>query len=185
MAPVRAVVPTLTRWGLTPDADLIYRALSMTGSRTSVQLVQELGMSQRRVARALDDLVAVAAVRVAVPVSRVRDRAWAPVALDEVLRRLRRRREPPLADERWQRHDLTARERDLVCLLSWGHNDQSAAAELGLSVRTVAYTMRTLMDRLGVDNRFQLALVLGATGTVLAPPPHRPAIAGTNNTATS
>ncbi len=37
------------------------------------------------------------------------------------------------------------------------------AAELRLSRRTVVYTLRGLMDRLNVENRFQLAMVLGAT----------------------
>nr|BFE70522.1 hypothetical protein GCM10020092_038230 [Actinoplanes digitatis] len=43
------------------------------------------------------------------------------------------------------------------------------AAELGLSRRTVSYTLRAVMDRLGVENRFQLALVLGAAYAI-APP---------------
>jgi DNA-binding CsgD family transcriptional regulator len=316
----------------------------MFGARTNAQLVRELGMSQARVARAVDELVAVAAVRAVAPVTRVRARAWEPAALGEVLDRLRRRREPPPPVERWRRHmatlgglglpavehlgarrwpsrtlarrrvaqltagerhehltinteevfdpaataaatpldrsiiarginvrvlglppsdgdrstayatggmyrvidrpplklmvfdrlvallpadpldlemgyvevddpaavralgglfdglwseardprrqgvppiELSTRERALVRLLCQGHTDQSAADELGLSVRTVAYTMRGLMDRLGVENRFQLAVVLGATGTVPAPPPHGPGIAGTDDTATS
>jgi DNA-binding NarL/FixJ family response regulator len=51
-------------------------------------------------------------------------------------------------------------------LLAQGHTDQTAAEELGVSPRTVAYAMRALMDRLGVENRFQLALLLGASGTL-------------------
>jgi hypothetical protein len=35
-------------------------------------------------------------------------------------------------------------------------------------MRTIAYTMRGLMDRHGVANRFQLGLVLGAAGVVRA-----------------
>jgi DNA-binding CsgD family transcriptional regulator len=62
--------------------------------------------------------------------------------------------------------ELSPRENALVGLLAVGHTDQTAADELGLSPRTVAYTMRALMDRLGVQNRFQLALALGAAGAV-------------------
>jgi DNA-binding NarL/FixJ family response regulator len=47
----------------------------------------------------------------------------------------------------------------------------SAAAELRISARTVTNIMRNLMDRLGVDNRFQLGLALGATRMVPQPTP--------------
>ncbi|MFD0516616.1 helix-turn-helix transcriptional regulator [Paractinoplanes durhamensis] len=66
--------------------------------------------------------------------------------------------------------DLSPRESALVGLLALGHTDLTAAEELGLSPRTVAYTMRALMDRLGVQNRFQLALALGAAGAVRPEP---------------
>lgn len=56
--------------------------------------------------------------------------------------------------------ELTPRERVITGLLAKGHTDSSAAAHLGLSRRTIAYTMRALMDRVGVENRFQLGLVL-------------------------
>jgi DNA-binding CsgD family transcriptional regulator len=62
--------------------------------------------------------------------------------------------------------DLSPRESALVGLLALGHTDQSAAEQLGLSPRTVAYSLRALMDRVGVQNRFQLALALGAAGSV-------------------
>lgn len=61
--------------------------------------------------------------------------------------------------------ELTSREKALVALLARGYTDEAAAAELGLSRRTIAYVLRALMDRLGVQNRFQLALVLGAAET--------------------
>jgi DNA-binding CsgD family transcriptional regulator/sugar-specific transcriptional regulator TrmB len=69
---------------------------------------------------------------------------------------------------------LTAREQSIVCLLSAGHSEAEAAAELGLSRRTVVYTMRALMDRLGVNNRFQLALILGAARAVPVPEVSQP-----------
>ncbi|WP_326553794.1 helix-turn-helix transcriptional regulator [Micromonospora sp. NBC_01813] len=69
---------------------------------------------------------------------------------------------------------LTPREQALVALLAAGHTDASAAEELRLSLRTVAYTIRNLMDRLGVENRFQLAVLLGASGTAPLPPTYQP-----------
>jgi DNA-binding CsgD family transcriptional regulator len=65
---------------------------------------------------------------------------------------------------------LAPRERRVVALLAAGHTDASAAAQLGLSERTVAYTIRGVMDRYGVQNRFQLGLVLGAARPGAASP---------------
>ncbi|MFI7545492.1 LuxR C-terminal-related transcriptional regulator [Actinoplanes sp. NPDC049599] len=65
--------------------------------------------------------------------------------------------------------DLTQRERALVALLAAGHTDVSAAEQMNVSARTVAYALRALMDRLGVENRFQLALLLGAAGAAPLP----------------
>jgi DNA-binding CsgD family transcriptional regulator len=64
---------------------------------------------------------------------------------------------------------LTRREHDLVDLLARGHTDVTAAQELRISARSVTNTLRALMDRIGVDNRFQLGLALGAM-RVTAPP---------------
>jgi DNA-binding CsgD family transcriptional regulator len=64
---------------------------------------------------------------------------------------------------------LSAREQRIVALLAAGHTDASAAAQLGISERTVAYTVRGVMDRYGVQNRFQLGLVLGAARPSPAP----------------
>lgn len=57
---------------------------------------------------------------------------------------------------------LTERELAIVTMLAAGHTDASTAHQLGISSRTIAYTMRGLMDRCGVQNRFQLGLILGA-----------------------
>jgi len=59
---------------------------------------------------------------------------------------------------------FTAREKALVELLAAGHTDASAARRLGVSPRTVSYTLQSLMDRLAVENRFQLGLALGTLG---------------------
>jgi DNA-binding CsgD family transcriptional regulator len=65
---------------------------------------------------------------------------------------------------------LTSREQTILTLLAAGASEEAAAEQLRLSRRTVVYTMRALMDRLGVENRFQLALVLGAARAVPLPP---------------
>ncbi|MDO0925053.1 helix-turn-helix transcriptional regulator [Streptomyces sp. TG1A-8] len=57
---------------------------------------------------------------------------------------------------------LDERQRRLVALLLAGHTDASAAGRLGVSPRTVTNILRSLMDRLGVDNRFQLGVALGS-----------------------
>ncbi|GAA3348474.1 LuxR family transcriptional regulator [Amorphoplanes nipponensis] len=70
---------------------------------------------------------------------------------------------------------LTTREQAILDMLAAGHSEQTAAHELGLSRRTVVYALRGLMDRLGVENRFQLALVLGAAHAIAVPSPAVPA----------
>ncbi|WP_405773750.1 helix-turn-helix transcriptional regulator [Streptomyces sp. NBC_00859] len=57
---------------------------------------------------------------------------------------------------------LDERQRKLIALLRAGCTDSSAASRLGVSPRTVTNILRSLMDRLGVDNRFQLGMALGA-----------------------
>ena len=69
---------------------------------------------------------------------------------------------------------LTVREQAIVALLTAGVSEEEVAAQLGLSRRTVVYALRALMDRLGVENRFQLALVLGAARAVPLPPCKQP-----------
>ncbi|HYN97708.1 MAG TPA: helix-turn-helix transcriptional regulator, partial [Pilimelia sp.] len=70
--------------------------------------------------------------------------------------------------------DLSHRERELIDLLATGHTDLSAAQQMRISGRTVTNIMRNLMDRLGVENRFQLGLALGSLRAVdlaqLTPP---------------
>jgi DNA-binding CsgD family transcriptional regulator len=51
--------------------------------------------------------------------------------------------------------DLGTRERVLLSLLSAGSTDESAAARLGVSVRTVRRMVAGLMHRLGARSRFQ------------------------------
>ena len=64
---------------------------------------------------------------------------------------------------------LSARERDLITLLAEGHTDVTAAEHLNISARSVTNILRSLMDRLGVENRFQLGLALGIRRTAHVP----------------
>jgi DNA-binding CsgD family transcriptional regulator len=72
-------------------------------------------------------------------------------------------------EQRMPRFSLTIRERTVVALLAQGHTDASAARAMHVSRRTVSTTLRDLMDRLGVDNRFQLGLAIGALGIASSP----------------
>ncbi|MEJ2858050.1 MULTISPECIES: helix-turn-helix transcriptional regulator [unclassified Saccharothrix] len=53
------------------------------------------------------------------------------------------------------REALSPRERDLLALLWSGATDDSAAARLGISVRTVRRMVSDIMNRLGARSRFQ------------------------------
>jgi DNA-binding CsgD family transcriptional regulator len=64
---------------------------------------------------------------------------------------------------------LSDRERRLVELLAEGHTDATAARGLRVSERTVSTSIRKLMDRFDVQNRFQLGLALGAAMPELVP----------------
>jgi len=69
---------------------------------------------------------------------------------------------------------LSDRERKLIALLAQGHTDVSAAEQLGISARSVTNILRSLMDRLGVENRFQLGLALGFLRKANVRPPDDP-----------
>lgn len=62
---------------------------------------------------------------------------------------------PFAANDRTRASALDDRDRELLSLLSSGCTDESAAATLGVSVRTVRRAMSSLMDRLGARSRFQ------------------------------
>ncbi|MER8160302.1 LuxR C-terminal-related transcriptional regulator [Streptomyces sp. NPDC094472] len=73
---------------------------------------------------------------------------------------------------------LTAEDRHerLIALLATGHTDASAARQLGVSRRTVTYMLRSMMDGLGINNRFQLGIAVGAHSRACAacPAPREP-----------
>ncbi|MFB4302445.1 LuxR C-terminal-related transcriptional regulator [Actinomadura sp. NTSP31] len=77
-------------------------------------------------------------------------------ALVEMYQRLWRQAAEPV---RWPA-GLSARERAVVTLLAEGCTDQMVADQLGLSRRTISYTVADLMEKHGARSRFHLALLL-------------------------
>ncbi|HEY3503495.1 MAG TPA: helix-turn-helix transcriptional regulator [Actinocatenispora sp.] len=77
-------------------------------------------------------------------------------ALVETYRRLWGQAAKPV---RWPAR-LSARERAVVTLLAEGCTDQMVANQLGLSRRTITYTVADLMEKYGARSRFHLALLL-------------------------
>jgi len=75
---------------------------------------------------------------------------------------------------------LTVREKTLVTLLAQGYTDASAAKAMRISRRAVSTTVRDLMDRFGVENRFQLGIAVGTLGAARLPeigtPPGSPGV---------
>jgi DNA-binding CsgD family transcriptional regulator len=231
-----SALPSLVRWGLSPDADLVYRTLVSLDTAREGQLAHELGMSHERVRAAMRELADANAIRRVSSASRRAPKTtgravWAARQPSQVVRQLHVHRtrhltlvgsvEPPpplpfvppvpptltetipmtatprttppeapapaavtldeapgdrpcpsrqaveVLPEMGQQPEgpsiaLTPRERAIVELLAQGHTDETAARELDLSRRTVGYALGGLMSRLGVDNRFQLGLALGA-----------------------
>jgi DNA-binding CsgD family transcriptional regulator/predicted DNA-binding transcriptional regulator len=244
-----SALPSLVRWGLSPDADLVYRTLVSLDTARESQLAHELGMAHERVREAMRELAHAGAIRRVSSTSRrapkTNSRAvWAARQPNQVVRQLHGHRtrppgtaaihgqvpeqyippprtaramdttttpvpppEPtpsttqihlspaktrPAGQDRdsrqWIPHQavppalealrhedgpsiaLTPRERAIVELLAQGHTDETAARELDLSRRTVGYALGGLMSRLGVDNRFQLGLALGAMRAAIPAP---------------
>ncbi|MBN6039075.1 response regulator transcription factor [Amycolatopsis sp. 195334CR] len=68
--------------------------------------------------------------------------------------------------------ELSDRDRELLALLCEGRTDESAAAALGVSVRTVRRMVSSLMNRLGARSRFQAGVKAADRGW-LAEEAHR------------
>lgn len=63
--------------------------------------------------------------------------------------------------------DITDRERALLIHLSNGGTDDTAAAQLGISVRTVRRTVADIMNRLGARSRFQAGVKAADKGWLM------------------
>jgi DNA-binding CsgD family transcriptional regulator len=176
--PSQAPVLALSRWGFSPDADRVYRALTASGPGRPGELARGLGLTPRQVREALDELAEAGAVRATARAGsgQLAEAAprWAALPAQAVAARLSRNQATAGGASIVE---LTAREAAVVELLAAGHTDVSAGRQLGVSTRTISYAVRGLMDRLGVENRFQLGLALGAQGKP-APAPRTRQIRG-------
>jgi DNA-binding CsgD family transcriptional regulator len=115
-----AAVPSLVRWGLTSDADLVYRTLVTLGPRTERSLAVELGLSARRTAQALAELRECGAAA-ATKDPRTTVRLWTPARPAAVVERLRARRFNPVDPaEQLRSHQAVLRSSGLVTLLGPG-----------------------------------------------------------------
>ncbi|HET6711450.1 helix-turn-helix transcriptional regulator [Amycolatopsis sp.] len=74
---------------------------------------------------------------------------------------------PFLSAESANEAGLTARQRELLTLLSEGCTDDTAAARLDLSVRTVRRMVSDLMNQLGARSRFQAGVKAADRGWLL------------------
>ena len=68
--------------------------------------------------------------------------------------------------------DPSAQERELLLMLSAGWVDESIAAQLGVSVRTVRRRVAAIMNRLGARSRFQAGVMATSAGWVRPQWPH-------------
>jgi DNA-binding CsgD family transcriptional regulator len=84
-------VPSLVRWGRSPDADLVYRTLVTLGPGTGRQLRRELDIAARRVRHAIDELVSIGAI-VSRPGRAEPDATWSARPPAEVVSALHRAR---------------------------------------------------------------------------------------------
>src|ERR1700744_5028999 len=102
---VSVVIPSLTRWGISADADLLYRALVLRGASGETLLVRDLVLSRVRVRTALDELAGIPAARADVVRPGRTEKVWTAAETMTVLGVLRRRlNRTPSAGERWRRH---------------------------------------------------------------------------------
>jgi DNA-binding NarL/FixJ family response regulator len=73
---------------------------------------------------------------------------------------------PPIDAGEWQtiarEIHLTPQQSRVVWLILHGKRDKQIAAELGLSVRTVREHLKIMFERLGVDGRVELVLLVFA-----------------------
>jgi DNA-binding CsgD family transcriptional regulator len=168
------VAISLVRYGFSVEADRVYRGLLRRGRGRVAAVAADLGMPTAQVGEALAELAyrgAVAPPEAGVP-------GWRAESPDRLLALLNdregqhpaRRPAPPDAGAPRFTPRFTPRERALISLLTAGHSDAGAARGGGVCPRTVSSILRSLMDRLGVGNRFQLGVAVGRlTG---GPPTH-------------
>ncbi|HEU5107407.1 MAG TPA: hypothetical protein VFT95_02405, partial [Micromonosporaceae bacterium] len=88
-----AAIPLLTRWGVSADADLVFRALTEFGAQRPAELAGWLGLPARRLAAALDELAAIGAAVPAPAGEGAGEALWFGRSATEVIAGLRRHRQ--------------------------------------------------------------------------------------------
>src|SRR5262249_11314422 len=75
-----SALPSLVRWGLSPDADLVYRTLVSLDTAREGQLAHDLGLSHERVREAMRELAGAGAIRRGAATARpgATARVWSP-----------------------------------------------------------------------------------------------------------
>lgn len=141
-----------------------YRVIVPDAARTAPRVVA-CGADTRTVAEVPTDALVVDGAAVVLPVDRTAGGRALSTAVfrlssvvtttTELFERLWSAGVPMSPHERRDAVELSRREKDLLALLSAGCTDESAAARLGVSVRTVRRMVADLMNRLGARSRFQ------------------------------
>lgn len=67
-------------------------------------------------------------------------------------------------DESADRLSLTSQEQAIVRMLAMGAKDEAIARQLSISPRTLSRTISAMLDRIGVQSRFQVAVQLAKAG---------------------
>ena len=109
MSQTIAPIPSLTRWGLSADADMIFRTLTLCGPHEVATIVSELGISRPRAHRALSDLYDAGVARIATSTGK---QVWIAAAVGSALERLcklRARRRPPPPSRQLSIEDIAQR----------------------------------------------------------------------------
>ncbi|HEU4423233.1 MAG TPA: helix-turn-helix transcriptional regulator [Pilimelia sp.] len=143
-------IPSLVRWGCSPDADLVYRELVNGGPRSAATLARQLGLSWGRVRDGLQELHDVDA---AVPYREegsTRADHWRPRPLHHVLAALGERRRRPVGAAAPARQQLY-----LVSSLLGTNLEPDATMR---HLPSVAATRQRLAELASVERHEQLAI---------------------------
>src|SRR5688572_25846901 len=86
-------VPSLTKWGVSAQADLVYRTLTTLGPHRIVEMNRSLDLPRQTIRSALDELHAVGGVAPESAVLRTDDRLWMASSPRTFIAALKERRE--------------------------------------------------------------------------------------------
>ncbi|GGK31004.1 hypothetical protein GCM10010124_24800 [Pilimelia terevasa] len=151
------VVPVLTRYGMSPDADLVYRTLTGAGAQSESGLRLRLGLTAAQTARACDELAAVQALR-GVTNPGGRSRTWRAAPTGEFLPRLRDRHRTAEYARAKTRQDAATRTGHGAVLLAAGLPADLPPGQLGLRTFPGRSAARSRLVDLSARAREYLAM---------------------------